>query len=209
MKLDEMTVRAFTEELASNSPAPGGGSVAALCGALAASLSEMVSNLTVGKEKFAASEDAMQEVLKASEDLRVKFVKLINDDTDAFNLYAAALKMPKDTDEAKAARRAALAEAAVKATEIPLATLKTSAEAAKLAYTAARYGNPNAASDAGCAAQLAEAAAVCASYNVKINLSGIKDAAKAEFFKSEMEEALKITADFADKTRAVMKEQLG
>ena len=111
MKFEEMTVGAFIDELASNSPAPGGGSVAALCGSLASGLTAMVGNLTIGKEKYKDNWETMEKVFKESETLRASFVKLMNDDTDSFNIFMAAMKMPKDTDEQKAARKAAMAEA--------------------------------------------------------------------------------------------------
>ena len=133
MKFEEMTVGAFIDELASNSPAPGGGSVAALCGSLASGLTAMVGNLTIGKEKYRDNWETMEKVFKESETLRASFVKLMNDDTDSFNIFMAAMKMPKDTDEQKAARKAAMAEAAKTTTDVPLRTLEACPAAAKLA----------------------------------------------------------------------------
>lgn len=209
MKFEEMTVGAFIDELASNSPAPGGGSVAALCGSLASGLTSMVGNLTVGKEKYKENWEKMDEVFKASEAIRADFVKLMNDDTDSFNLFMAAMKMPKETDEEKAARKAAMAEASKTATEVPLCTLEACAEAAKLAYEAASFGNPNAASDAGSAALLCEAAGKAASYNVRINLPGVKDEAFAAACRSRMAEALATIDEYSLKTAAKMDEALG
>ncbi|MEG2183959.1 MAG: cyclodeaminase/cyclohydrolase family protein [Cloacibacillus sp.] len=209
MKFEEMTVGAFIDELASNSPAPGGGSVAALCGSLASGLTSMVGNLTIGKEKYKDNWDTMQQVFDASEKLRADFVKLMNDDTESFNVFMAAMKMPKDTDEEKAARKTAMAEATKTATEVPLLTLETCAEAAKLAFEAASFGNPNAASDAGSAALLADAAGKAASYNVRINLPGVKDEAFAAQCGERMKKALAEIADYSVKTAAKMEEALG
>lgn len=209
MKFEEMTVGAFIDELASDSPAPGGGSVAALCGSLAAGLTAMVGNLTVGKEKYKDNWKAMDKVRAESEALRAEFVKLMNEDTESFNVFMAAMKMPKATDEEKAARRAAMAEASKTATAVPLHTLEACAKAAKLACEAASFGNPNAASDAGSAALLADAAGKAASYNVRINLPGVKDEAFAADCRAKMAEALKTIAEYSEKTAAKMEETLG
>lgn len=209
MKFEEMTVGAFIDELASNSPAPGGGSVAALCGSLASGLTSMVGNLTVGKEKYKDNWAAMEKVFKESEILRASFVKLMNDDTESFNVFMAAMKMPKDTDEQKAARRAAMAEASKTVTDVPLRTLEACAVAARLACEAASFGNPNAASDAGSAALLADAAGKAASYNVRINLPGVKDEVFAAECRMRMAKALEEIAGYSAKTAAKMEEALG
>lgn len=209
MKFEEMTVGAFIDELASNSPAPGGGSVAALCGSLSAGLTSMVGNLTIGKEKYQENWEKMQQVFNVSEKLRADFVRLMNDDTESFNIFMAAMKMPKATDEEKTARKAAMAQASKTTTEVPLLTLETCAEAAKLACAAACLGNPNAASDAGSAALLAEAAGKAASYNVRINLPGVKDEAFAAECRTRMTDALKTIAEYSEKTAAKMEEALG
>lgn len=209
MKFEEMTVGAFIDELASNSPAPGGGSVAALCGSLASGLTSMVGSLTVGKEKYKDNWESMDKVFKESEALRAEFVSLMNEDTDSFNLFMAAMKMPKESDSEKAARKAAMAEAAKTATEVPLRTLEACASAAKLACEAAQYGNPNAASDAGSAALLADAAGKAASYNVRINLPGVKDEEFAAECRARMTKALEEIAAYSEKTAALMDKALG
>ena len=124
MTFEKMQIQEFIDELASNSPAPGGGSVAALCGSLGSALVSMVANLTIGKEKYKDNWEAMEAVIAKSEPLRAKFVDLMNKDTESFNVFMAAMKMPKDTDEEKAARRQAMADASKLATEIPLCTLE-------------------------------------------------------------------------------------
>lgn len=190
MKFEEMKVQEFIDELASNSPAPGGGSVAALGGSLGAGLVSMVCNLTIGKEKYKENWTVMEGVLAKSEAIRAKFVELMNKDTESFNVFMTAMKMPKATDEEKAARKAAMGEAAKLATEVPLVTLETCAELSEIALVAAAHGNPNAASDGGCAALLAEAAGKSAAYNVRINLPGVSDEAFVAQCKARMLNAL-------------------
>lgn len=192
MKFEEMKVREFIDELASNSPAPGGGSVAALGGSLGAGLVSMVCNLTIGKEKYKENWTVMEGVLAKSEAIRAKFIDLMNKDTESFNVFMTAMKMPKATDEEKAVRKAAMAEASKLATEVPLVTLETCAELSEIALVAAEHGNPNAASDGGCAALLAEAAGKAAAYNVRINLPGVSDEAFVAQCKERMLSALDV-----------------
>ena len=200
MKFEETTIKAFIDELASNSPAPGGGSVAALCGSLAAGLEAMVANLTLGKEKYRTGWDKMHKVLEEGEKLRAEFISLMNEDTESFNLFMQALKMPKETEEQKASRKAAMGEASKAATAVPLRTLESCVKAAELSFTVAKYGNSNAVSDAGVAALLAEAAGKAASYNVKIDLPGIADEAFAKECRERMEKALAEVVKHADET---------
>lgn len=204
MAFEDMRMQAFLDEVASNSPAPGGGSVAALCGSLAAALVSMVSNLTVGKEKYKENWAVMEELLSKGEALRTKFVVLMNKDTESFNAFMTALKMPRDTDEQKAKRKKAMQEASMLATEIPLTTLEACAEAAGLALRAAKHGNPKAASDAGSAALLAEAAGKAASYNVRINLPGITDETFVAVCRKRMSDALVSISHYCVEASAVM-----
>ena len=142
MILHEMTLPAFVEELASNSPAPGGGSIAALGGALAAGLVSMVGELTRGREKYAAAQADMELLCAKGKEYAATLLKLIDEDTAAFNDFMAAMKLPKDTDEQKAARRAAMQEAAKGTVEAPLRTLNLCAEVAKLALVAPPANSP-------------------------------------------------------------------
>ncbi|MDY2984450.1 MAG: cyclodeaminase/cyclohydrolase family protein [Synergistes jonesii] len=208
MKFEETTIKAFIDELASNSPAPGGGSVAALCGSLAAGLEAMVANLTLGKEKYRTGWDKMNKVLEEGEKLRAEFISLMNEDTESFNLFMQALKMPKETEEQKASRKAAMGEASKAATAVPLRTLENCVKAAELSFAAAKYGNSNAVSDAGVAALLAEAAGKAASYNVKINLPGIADEAFAKECRERMEKALAEVVKHADETAKLVETAL-
>ena len=175
--LHTMTLPEFVSELASSSPAPGGGSVGALGGALAAGLASMVGELTVGREKYTAVQDEMTRVKDEAKKVAAELLELIDRDTDAFNAFMAAMKLPKDTDEQKAARKAAMQAAAKGAVEAPLRTLTLSAQAAHLALAAIRMGNSNAVTDAASAGQFARAAAMTAAYNVRINLPLVKDEA--------------------------------
>lgn len=190
MAFEDMKISEFLDLLASDAPAPGGGTVAALGGALGAALVSMVASLTIGKEKYKDSWAEMEAVRGQSEDLRAGFTKLMNEDTEAFNAFMGALKMPKDTDEQKAARKAAMDEASKTATDVPLRTLEKCAELAGVAAKAVKYGNVNAVSDGGSAALLAEAAGKAAAYNVRINLPGIKDESFEADCRSRMADAL-------------------
>ena len=204
MKFEKMEIRSFLDELASDSPAPGGGSVAALCASLGSALVSMVANLTIGKEKYKDSWQLMEDVVGKSESLRFKFVDLMNKDTESFNVFMAALKMPKTTEDEKCSRKKAMGEASKLATEIPLLTLESCVEMAELAYLAAKNGNTNTISDAGSAALIAEAAGRAAAYNVKINLPGVTDETFAADYKARMEEALLQLKINADKTTGIL-----
>jgi glutamate formiminotransferase/formiminotetrahydrofolate cyclodeaminase len=209
MAFFEERINEFLAELASDAPAPGGGSVAALGGALSAALVSMVANLTVGKEKYKDNWAAMETVRDRAERLRSEFAALADDDTESFNAFMAAMKMPRDTDEKKASRKRAMEEASKGATEVPLRTLESCARLAELAAEAAKLGNPNAASDAGSAALLAEAAGGAAAYNVRINLPGISDEAFAAQARDRMSEALGVIGKFSRETERTMDEILG
>lgn len=174
----------FLGELASSSPTPGGGSTAALSGALAAALVSMVCNLTIGKKKYADIEQEMRRVLKNSESLRLELTQLIEEDASVFNGVMAALRLPKDTEEQKAKRKATLETALVDAATVPLAVMEKCVAVAKLARTAGEKGNTNAVSDAGVAALLARAGAHAARLNVEINLPGIKSEKHRGFVES-------------------------
>ena len=173
--LVEKTVQDFLEELASDSPAPGGGSVAALCGALGSALVAMVCRLTVDKPKYAEVSDELRKALGQAEALRRTFTRLVDRDTEAFQVVMSAFRMPKESDEQKAARSKAIQEATRGATEVPLEVHGLTVELMDLALLAAGKGNVNSVSDAGVGAELARAAAGGAAMNVHINLSGLKD----------------------------------
>jgi glutamate formiminotransferase/formiminotetrahydrofolate cyclodeaminase len=171
------TITAFAHELSSDSPAPGGGSVAALCGALSAALSAMVANLTFGKKDYAMHDPDMDRLSVEAQALKEQFLESIDRDTEAFNRVIAAMKMKGKSPEEKAAKEAAVEAASKEATLVPLSVLEMIPPAMAMAEEAAGKGNRNSISDAGVAALCAWAAAKGAWYNVMINLKGIKDEA--------------------------------
>ena len=173
----DQPIRGFMDKLASKSPEPGGGSVAALTGALGAALVSMVANLTLGKEKYKDVQPQIELLLKDSEKLRAEMQDLIQKDTEAYGALSAVYKMPKATDEEKAARTVKMQEALKIACQVPFDIGLKSLEVAKLASRAADIGNVGAVSDAGVAVLLAQACAQSAALNVKINVNSIKDEA--------------------------------
>lgn len=180
MSLIEMTVKGFTEKLASDAPAPGGGSAAALSGALGAGLVSMVCRLTVGKPKYAEHEALVKEVLTKSDALTTRLLDAIQKDTDAFDGVMAAFGMPKDTDEQKAARSAAIQVAYKAAIASPEATAEDCLAAMRLSESLLHKSNTNAVSDLAVGAMQAYAGLKGALANVRINLPSIKDPAYVE-----------------------------
>jgi formiminotetrahydrofolate cyclodeaminase len=176
-----LTVNDFLEQLASAAPAPGGGSASALAGALAAALVNMVANLTQGKEKFAADEEYMSQLIQAAAVVRRQLAELMEEDTLAFQQVMAAFKLPRETAAEKEHRQARIQATMIHAAQVPLKTAETALRVLELSQIAAEKGNPSAVSDAGVAALLAQAAVEGAALNVKINLGSIKDqAAKSD-----------------------------
>jgi glutamate formiminotransferase/formiminotetrahydrofolate cyclodeaminase len=178
--LVEMTAREFADELSTDSPAPGGGSVAALCGSLGAALATMVANLTLGSRKHEASWDQVLPVARAGQGLKDWFLAAVDEDTRAFNAVMTSMRMPKKTDDEVAAREKSIQSATRRATEVPLSVLERSLEVLDLAEVAVRAGNPASVSDAGVAGICARACAEGAFLNVAINLEGITDRAWAQ-----------------------------
>lgn len=173
--LASMSVKNFLSELASSSPAPGGGSVAALAGSLGAALSSMVCNLTIGKEKYDSVQDEIKNVLKQSEKLRMKLTRLIDKDTEAFNDVIKAFKMPKETEKQKKARNEAIQEGYKRAAMIPFETARLCEEILDLAKIVAEKGNQSSLTDAAVSVLMAQAGVESAILNVKINLGSIKE----------------------------------
>jgi formiminotetrahydrofolate cyclodeaminase len=174
-RLTDQSVFQFLDALASSAPAPGGGSVAALSGALGAALVSMVCNLTVGKKKYAAVQGDIQALLEKSEGLRHKLVDLLQADVEAYTAVSQAMKMPRETEGEKAARAEALQKALKKATVVPLQIASACVEVIGLCQPVAEKGNKNAVSDAGVAILMAEAGLRSAALNVLINLGWIDD----------------------------------
>ncbi len=181
--LVEKNLKEFSDELASSSPAPGGGSVAALCGNLSAALVSMVSNLTLGKEKYASVEEEMKKVVGQSEELRQSLLLLVDEDTEAFNQVMAAFKLEKGSDERKQALQAGFKEAA----RVPLRTAKLCFSSMLLAEQVLEQGNPNSVTDAAVAGLVGYAGVQGAVLNVRINLGSIKDEAYVTETRTEID----------------------
>ncbi len=175
-QLVDLTVRTFLDELASASPTPGGGSASALAAAMGAAMVSMACNLTIGREKFKEVEAELQEVLAQAETLRTELTAAVDADTTAYSAVSAAYKLPKGTDEEKAARTAAIQGALRGATEVPLHVARAAATLLPLTEVAQRKANPNVASDARVAEMLARAGRDGAIANVEINLGSLQDA---------------------------------
>ncbi len=188
--LIEKKVSNFLDELASDAPTPGGGSVAALAGALGAALVSMVSNLTIGKEKYREVEEEVKKILGSSEKLRYDLSQLIEEDIKAFNNFMATYKMPKETDEEKKIRSEKIQQALIEAAKVPLQVAVKCCDIFDLCKEISVKGNPNVVSDAGVAALMAEAALHSAILNVKINLRMIKDERVREELSSSIREVL-------------------
>ena len=190
--LTEKTVSQFLDELASSSPAPGGGSVAALAGAAGGALTAMVCNLTIGKKKYADVQDEMSAVGQQTEHLRKELALLIDKDTEAFNTVMTAFGLPKGTEQEQLARTAAIQEATKSATLIPLQVMKVCQQTLHHTLTVAQKGNKNSASDAGVAALMLQAGCAGAALNVRINLNGLSDAAFVQQSTQQYRDTLRI-----------------
>lgn len=176
LSLAELTVRDLTERLASRAPVPGGGSASALAGALGAALVEMVCELTVGKPEYEDVDPVARQIGAAAGELRGSMLAAAEEDAAAYLDVVTARRLPRETDEERAARKAAIGEASLAATEVPLRVVRLAADVLDLAASIASIGNRNAVSDAGAAALLAAAAARGAALNVRINLPSLPDA---------------------------------
>jgi formiminotetrahydrofolate cyclodeaminase len=171
----QKTVAQFLDELASSAPAPGGGSGAAVAGALGAALASMVCNLTVGKPKYADVQEDIQNLLAQTETLRSRLTHLIEEDIAVYYKLSSCYKMPRETDDQKPARTAAIQNVLLEATAVPMQIAEACVGVLQLCTPIAEKGNVGAVSDAGVAALLAEAALRSAALNVLINLAAIKD----------------------------------
>lgn len=173
------TVADFTDEVARETPAPGGGSVAALAGALGAALASMVANLTMGK----AGDDLLAATAERAQQLKDALLAAVDEDTQAFEAYLDALRLPKSTPEEKELRSERIQAGLRVAVRVPLRTAELSLEVMRLAQTALAHGNPNSMTDVAVGAQMAFAGVQGGVWNVRINLKSIKDAA----FRAEMD----------------------
>lgn len=187
-KLVDMTCRGFADETASESPAPGGGSIAAYMGALAAALGSMVANLSAHKAGWDERWEEFSDIAERGRDIQDRLIHLVDEDTEAFNRIMDVFAMPKKTDEEKAARATALEAATLYATQVPLRTMRAAYETFDVLEAMAQKGNLASVSDAGVGALAARAAVLGAQLNVRINAAGLKDRAKADELLSEAAE---------------------
>jgi formiminotetrahydrofolate cyclodeaminase len=206
--LTKKTINGFLDELASSSPAPGGGSVAALAGALGSALTAMVANLTIGKKKYADAEAEMKKILRQAESLRGQFAALIDKDTEAFQKVMEAFALPKETDPQKALRAAAIREATKEATLVPLEVMKHCIDGLALAQQVASNGNANAVSDAGVSALMLHAACSGAALNVRVNLKTLDDPEFIGWKREELESILNTSSMMLDEIHTIIDDKL-
>ena len=208
MKLAELTTAGFTDLLASDAPAPGGGSAAALEGALGAALTAMVCSLTVGKKKYAEHEELARSVQAKANDLQARFVDVIDRDTEAFNVVSAAFGMPKATDEETAARSAAIQEGLKGCTKTPFEMMELAVETLELTASVLGKSNDSAASDLGVSALSLRAAIQGAWLNVLINIGSLKDTVLAEDYRARGEALLAKALPLADQIYSTVVSQM-
>lgn len=199
--LTELTVKGLLAETAGDAPVPGGGSISALNGAIAAALTEMVANLTIGKKKYADVQDEMAEIAKSAAALQKELVLDVDRDSEAYDGVSQAFKLPKETDEEKAIRSAAIQENTKKAALVPMEVARRASTLLPSIEAVVARGNQNAVTD-GCVAMMcARVAVVGALFNVRINLTSIKD---EEFVARLREEADRLEADVLAREVAVI-----
>lgn len=208
-KLVDLTVAGFAEETSRESPAPGGGSISAYMGALGAALGAMVANLSSHKQGWDHLCGKFSVWAEKGQSLMAELLHLVDEDTEAFNRIMGAFSLPKKTDAEKAARTAAIQEATLYATEVPLRTMKASFSVFELVEAMASEGNPNSVSDAGVGALAARSAVLGAFLNVKINAAGLKDRAKAEALVAEATEIAAKAEEWEKKVIAIVDSKIG
>jgi methenyltetrahydrofolate cyclohydrolase len=205
----DQPVRRFLDELASAAPTPGGGSAAAVMGAMGAALVSMVCNLTIGKKDYADVEAAMRQALSEAEALRQRLTEMIAADVQAFDALMAAYKLPRATDQDKLVRGRAIQDALKQATEVPLACAGACAEVIELSRRVASIGNRGVISDAGVASLVAHAALRSAALNVYINVPSIKDTEFAQSRRARLSGLLEQCAGSSEQTYETVLERMG
>ena len=208
-RLIDLTTKGFAEETASESPAPGGGSISAYMGALGAALGTMVANLSSHKAGWDEKWEHFSDYAEEGQALMAELLHLVDEDTEAFNRIMAVFAMPKTTDEEKAARSAALQEATLYATEVPLRTMKAAARVFPLVKAMAEEGNPNSVSDAGVGALAARSAVLGARLNVRINAAGLKDRAKADELTAEADRIAEEAVKAEQEVLTIVEQKIG
>ncbi|MBW1822649.1 MAG: cyclodeaminase/cyclohydrolase family protein [Deltaproteobacteria bacterium] len=201
MKLVDLSIEEFLAKTASGSPVPGGGSIAALSAAIAAGLSEMVANLTIGKKGFEAKEKQMKVIAKAAVDYRNKLIKDIDRDSDAYNDVLKAFKLPKGNKQEENNRKQAIQDAFKNAALVPLDVAKNAFKIIDLAEGVVKHGNKNAVTDGAVAVMMARTSVLSALYNVKINLSSIKD---KDFAKRIRKDVTSLESEIEKKERKIL-----
>lgn len=199
--LNKLSVKAFAEETASESPAPGGGSISAYMGALGAALGTMVANLSAHKPGWDDRWESFSKVAEKGHALMEGLLELIDEDTHAFNKIMDVFAMPKGTDKEKAARKEALQKATLYATEVPLKTMQATIKAFHILEEMAKEGNPNSISDVGVGALAARSAVLGAQLNVEINASGLDD---KEIAARLMNEAMAIAKQAEEEEKKIL-----
>lgn len=208
MSVWQLSIEEFLVQSASSAPTPGGGSVSAYVGALAASMVCMVANLTIGKEKYRDVESQVQDILSHGHELLKTLQIGLSQDIKEFSNFMAVLKLPKNTEEEKAGRTAKMQEVLVSATDTPLTIAQNCFQVLKLAQALALIGNKAAISDVGVAAYLAESSLKSAMFSVDINLPQIKNTDYQAKVKAEREQLLKLAAQICQDTVAVVQSRL-
>jgi formiminotetrahydrofolate cyclodeaminase len=199
----ELTIEEFVEKTATEEPVPGGGSVSAVCGAMSASLTMMVANLTIGKKKYQTVSKEMEEILSEASLLKNNLLDLIQQDCEAFEKVMAALALSKETEEEKATRKESLERALKKAAEVPYLIAEKSYQVMPLAKKAVLYGNQNAITDGLISAMTARTAVLAALLNVRINLKSIRDVDYNEIFRKKVEVLENKTVKMEEEIRKV------
>ena len=207
-RLIDLTCKGFAAETASESPAPGGGSISDYMGALGAALGTMVANLSSHKAGWDDRWEEFSDWADRGQALLAELLHLVDEDTEAFNRIMAVFAMPKSTDEEKAARSAALQEATLYATEVPLRTMKAAVRVFPLVRAMAETGNPNSVSDAGVGALAARSAVLGACLNVKINAAGLKDREQAGALVAEAESIAADAVRLETEVLAIVEEKI-
>jgi len=206
--LKELSLTEFTTRLASEQPAPGGGSASAAVAALGTGLLIMTCNLTIGREKYKDVEEDLVEVREDLEPIRVMLLSSIDRDSEAYDGVMDAFGMSRTNAEEKAERKAAIQSAMRKASEVPMDVARRAGRALDLAHIVAAKGNPNALSDAGCGARFIDAGLRGALYNVRINLPSIKDEAYVAEMSLEAERLSQRADEALEKVLAVIESGL-
>lgn len=201
IKLADLNIKEFLAKTASESPVPGGGSIAALSAAIAASLAEMVANLTIGKKGFEENKKQMKDIAKKAADYRNELMKDIDRDSEAYKDVLTAFRLPKNNEKEEKNRKQAIEDAFKNASLVPLGVAQNAFKIIELAGEVVKYGNKNAVTDGAVAVMMARTAVLSALYNVKINLSSIKD---VDFVERLQKDVKRMESEIEKKERKIL-----